>query len=366
MNPICNDEMIEAAANALRNDRFVKGNNVKEFEELFAKFIGAKYAIALNSGTSALHLALAAMGIKAGDYVVTTSATFIATANAVSYLHGRTIFADIDKKTYNIDPEKLAEQVKKHKGKVKAVIPVHLYGYPCQMDEISEICQANDLLLLEDACQAHGAKYKGKSVGSIGDAAAYSFYPSKNLTVCGDGGMVVTYDGALNEKIRSLRDCGRSSTEQYLHTEIGYSARLNTVNAAIGKVQLKYLPAANEKRRKNAALYNKLLNGVGDLTLPQLGGKDIEPVFHIYAVTTKSRDELKKYLTAVGIECGIHYPIPVHLQPPYKLLGYSEGMYPNTERWAKEVLSLPMFPDLTTEQIEYVATNVKKFFKEKA
>lgn len=365
MFPICTKEMLDSATDALRSERFLKGKSVEEFEDGFAKFIGVKHAVAVNNGTSALHLSLAAMGIKNGDFVITTPATFIATANVILYLNATPLFVDITMDTYNINPQELEVCLRKNKNKVKAIVPVHLYGYPCAMDEIKEISNDYEVQLLEDACQAHGATYKNRKIGSIGNAAAFSFYPSKNMTVCGDGGMMTTNETQLCEKVKSLRDVGRSPKEQYLHDLVGYSARMNTVNAAIGKIQLKYLEDWNNKRRRLAKIYNEMLEGIGDLTLPQLGNglQGIEPVFHLYAVRTKYRDLLKTYLEAAGIECGIHYPIPVHLQPPYRQLGFAEGLCPNAERWAKEVLSLPLFPDLSEQQLSYVVSKVKEFYK---
>jgi perosamine synthetase len=365
IEPILNEEMIKSVVNALRTERFLRGESVKRFEEEFGKYIGTKYALAVNSGTSALHLSLIAMGVKAGDYVVTTPATFIATANAIIYIGAKPIFVDISLETFNIDPQKLEEAIRKYKDKVrvKAIVPVHLYGYPCEMDAILEIAERYNLKILEDACQAHGAIYKDRRIGSLGDAGAFSFYPSKNMTVCGDGGMVTTNDDKIAEIVGSLRDVGRSKSNPYFHERIGYTARMNTINAAIGRVQLKYLEEWNEKRREIAREYNKKLGGIGDLVLPPRESSEIKPVYHLYVVRTKYRDQLKEYLERKGIECGIHYPLPVHLQLPYKQIGFREGMFPNAERWAKEVLSLPMHPNLTKDDIEYVVSCIEAFFR---
>jgi perosamine synthetase len=366
IEPILNEEMIKSVVNALRTERFLRGESVKRFEEEFGKYIGTKYALAVNSGTSALHLSLIAMGVKARDYVVTTPATFIATANAITYIGAKPIFVDISLETFNIDPQKLEEAIKKYKDKVrvvKAIVPVHLYGYPCEMDAILEIAERYNVKILEDACQAHGAIYKGRRIGSLGDAGAFSFYPSKNMTVCGDGGMATTNDDKIAEIVGSLRDVGRSKSNPYFHERIGYTARMNTINAAIGRVQLKYLEEWNEKRREIAREYNKKLGGIGDLVLPPRESSEIKPVYHLYVVRTKYRDQLKEYLERKGIECGIHYPLPVHLQLPYKQIGFREGMFPNAERWAKEVLSLPMHPNLTKDDIEYVVSCIEAFFR---
>lgn len=362
--PILNEEMINNAINALKTERFLKGESIKKFEEEFGKYVGTKYALAVNSGTSALHLSLIASGIKAGDYVVTTPASFIATANAIVYIGAKPIFSDISPETYNIDPYILEEKIKKYKKKVKAIIPVHLYGYPCDMDHILEIAERYDIKVLEDACQAHGAMYKGKRVGSLGIAGAFSFYPSKNMTVCGDGGMVTTNSEDIAKIVESLRDVGRSKDSSYFHERIGYTARMNTINAAIGRIQLKHLEEWNEKRRKIAKEYNKKLAGIGDLILPPKENSNIKPVYHLYVIRTKYRDQLKEYLEKNGIECGIHYPLPIHLQMPYRQMGFRERMFPNAEKWAKEVLSLPMHPNLTEDDIEYIVTRVDNFFRE--
>jgi len=362
--PILNEEMINNAINALKTERFLKGESIKKFEEEFGKYVGTKYALAVNSGTSALHLSLIASGIKAGDYVVTTPASFIATANAIVYIGAKPIFSDISPETYNIDPYILEEKIKKYKKKVKAIIPVHLYGYPCDMDHILEIAERYDIKVLEDACQAHGAMYKGKRVGSLGIAGAFSFYPSKNMTVCGDGGMVTTNSEDIAKIVESLRDVGRSKDSSYFHERIGYTARMNTINAAIGRIQLKHLEEWNEKRRKIAKEYNKKLAGIGDLILPPKENSNIKPVYHLYVIRTKYRDQLKEYLEKNGIECGIHYPLPIHLQMPYRQMGFRERMFPNAEKWAEEVLSLPMHPNLTEDDIEYIVTRVDNFFRE--
>jgi perosamine synthetase len=231
------------------------------------------------------------------------------------------------------------------------------------LDAILEIAEKNNIGVLEDACQAHGAVYKGKKIGSFGDAAAFSFYPSKNMTVAGDGGMVTTNNDEIAETIESLRDVGRSKTKLYLHDYMGYTARMNTVNAAIGRIQLKYLEEWNEKRRKIAKKYNKKLDGIGDLILPPKENSRIKPVYHLYVIRTKYRGELKRYLEEKGIECGIHYPLPVHLQPPYRQMGFYEGMFPNAEKWAEEILSLPVHPNLTKEEVEYIVSSIEDFFR---
>jgi len=360
--PILTEKMIEAAIEAIKNERFLRGRSVREFEKEFARFIGTNHALAVNSGTSALHLSLIAMGLKKGDCIITTPATFISTANVITYICAKPIFVDISLETYTIDTEKLEKAFKEHK-KIKAIIPVHLYGYPCKMDEILEIAEKHDVKILEDACQAHGAIYSGRRVGSFGDVAAFSFYPSKNMTVAGDGGMVTTNNDEIAEVIDSLRDVGRSRNKPYIHDCIGYTARMGTINAAIGRIQLRYIDRWNEKRRKIAREYDKKLDTIGDLVTPPKETSKIKPVYHLYVIRTKYRDQLKEFLEERNIECGIHYPLPVHLQPPYLQMGFHKAMFPNAEKWAAEILSLPMHPNLTKEGIEYIVTCIEDFFR---
>jgi len=362
--PIIEDEMVEAAVNALRNEYFLRGKSIELFEEEFAKYVGVKHAIAVSSGTSALHLSLLALGIGEGDKVLTTPATFIATANAIVYTGAEPVFADISL-DHNIDTDKIREKLEKDEGAIKAIIPVHLYGYPCDMEAIHKIAREWDLKILEDACQAHGAIYKEKKVGAFGDAAAFSFYSTKNMVVAGDGGMVTTNDEEIADKISSLRDVGRDKNKQGVHKYIGYTNRLSTINSAFGRVQLKYLDKWNEKRREIAKKYIEKLEDVGDIILPPEQNSQYIPVWHLFVIRTKHRDDLKKILEKKEIQCGIHYPLPVHLQPPYLEMGYKEERYPEAERWAKEVLSIPMHPELAEEEIEYVVSNISVFFQEK-
>ncbi len=359
LSPVFDDEMKEAAVNALFSERFVMGESVAKFEEEFARYCGADYAISTSSGTTALHLALIALGIKDGDLVVTSPASFIATANAIFHANATPVFADIDLPTCNLDFEALKQKIT---SKTKAVIPVHLYGYPSNMDAIVETAKQNGLFVIEDACQAHGAVYKGRRVGSLGDVGCFSFYPSKNLTVAGDGGMLVTDDKEVAEKVAKLRNCGRAS--KYVHDVIGYTSRLNTVNAAVGRVQLKHLDEWNEKRRKNASLYDHFLSDLDELVLPPGRGSDVEPVYHLYVIRLKHRDKLKNWLEENGIECGIHYMLPIHLQPIYKdLYGFSGGEYPKSEELCRTCLSIPMHPHLTLDEIKFVSEKIHEFFE---
>jgi perosamine synthetase len=357
-SPVLDEEMRAAALNALSNEPFVLGESVFRFEEEFAEYCGVPHAVSTSSGTCALQLSLIALSIKRGNHVLTTPASFIATANCALHVNAVPVFADIDIRTYNVDPELLRNKITK---KTKAIVPVHLFGYPADMNAISEISQERHVDVVEDACQAHGAEYFGKKVGSIGNVGCFSFYSTKNMTVCGDGGMVVTNDEAIAGTIAKLRDCGRIS--HYEHDAIGYTSRLNTVNAAIGRVQLKRLDEWNERRRAIARLYDSLLVDRDDITLPPRGDSEVKPVYHLYVIRTHFRDALKTWLEQNGIQCGIHYPMPIHLQPIYrKLFGYKEGDFPNSEMLCKTALSLPMFPGLQNHEIRYICEKIREFF----
>jgi perosamine synthetase len=357
-NPIFDKEMEKAAINALWNDRFVLGEEVHKFEEEFAEYCGSKYAVSTSSGTEALRLSLSALGIAYSDQVVTTPLTFIATSNAVLQVGATPVFADNDIDTYTIDPEEIKKRITKH---TKAVLPVHLYGHPCDMDKIKEIADDHQIRVVEDACQAHGAEYKGLKVGSIGDMGCFSFYPSKNMTVCGDGGMIVTNNEETAELLAKLRNCGRVS--KYLHDAVGYSSRLNTVNAAIGRIQLRRLDEWNEKRRMNASRYDNLLSDLDEVILPPSSDSHVKPVYHLYVIRSEKRDQLNNWLKVNGIYCGVHYPVPVHLQPIYKsLFNFKGGEYPNSELAAQTCLSIPFYPDLTSDQINYVSEKIHEFY----
>jgi dTDP-4-amino-4,6-dideoxygalactose transaminase len=308
-----------------------------------------------------LSIALTALDVKNGVSVITTPASFVATANAVLHSGGTPKFADIDLQTYNIEPESVKAAVETH---TRAVIPVHLYGFPADIDSIKRVSEKKGLAVVEDACQAHGAYYKGRKVGGLGDVACFSFYPSKNMTVAGDGGMLVTNDEKIAHKAAKLRDCGRRS--KYVHDLVGYTARLNTVNAAIGRVQLRYLDEWNEKRRRIAKIYNRLLSDVEGLSLPPAGDKATRPVYHLYVVRTSMRDELKEWLQSKGIECGVHYPLPIHLQPIYvEMFGFKEGTYPRAEELCKTCLSIPMYPDLSEKEVQFVCDQTHEFFEKR-
>ncbi|RLI98056.1 MAG: hypothetical protein DRO99_01715 [Candidatus Aenigmatarchaeota archaeon] len=348
--PEFTDEMKNAAVDALQNEFFVMGESVHKCEEEFARFCGTKRAVAVSSGTAALRLSLIAMGVKRGDSVVTTANSFVATSNSIVHAGGKPVFTDIEQSTGNMDPSKASM------GGSKGIIPVHLYGNPAKLDEIRDL--AGERFVLEDACQAHGAEYKGRRVGSIGDAGCFSFYSAKNMTVGGDGGMVVTNNDELADKVAMIRDCGRKT--KYEHTMIGYTNRLNTVNAAIGRVQLRMLEGWNEKRREIARIYRD--NLPGDILLEET--PESKPVYHLFVIRTRDRDKLQEFLKVRDIGTGIHYPIPIHMQPIYReMFGYRGGEFPVSEQFSGEVLSLPMFPGLDKDKAKYVAGAVTEFFE---
>jgi perosamine synthetase len=355
--PVFDEEMKNAAINALQNEKFVMGESVFKFEEEFARYCGVKHSVSTSSGTFALQLSLQALAVNSHDKVVTTPFSFIATANSVYSAGATPVFADVNQKTCNIDPASASQKLAE---KTRAILPVHLYGYPADLDPLMDMADGKRIVV-EDCCQAHGAVYHGRKVGGIGSAGCFSFYSAKNMTVGGDGGMAVTNDGEIAKKIAKLRDCGRIS--HYEHDMIGLTARLNTVNAAIGRVQLKRLDEWNTKRRNIAKFYNNLLSDIDQLELPPGETNEVSPVYHLYVVQTARRDELKAFLESKGVQCGIHYPIPIHLQPIYRqLYGYKEGDYPKSELASKQVLSLPMFPDLEKEGVEEVAQRIHEFF----
>ena len=359
-SPIFDEEMEAAALNALRHERFVLGEDVFKFEEEFAEYMGAKFAVSMSSGTNALQIALQALGISKQNEVITSAFSFIASANAVLHANGIPIFSDIAK-DFNIDPEKIKLKITKQ---TKALLPVHLYGYPCRMKEIIDLAKDYDLLIVEDACQAHGAKIGSRKVGSIGDAGCFSFYPSKNMTVCGDGGMMITNNIDVAKLAAKIRDCGRMS--QYEHDVIGYTSRLSTVHAAVGRVQLKRLSEWNRKRVKIAFQYDKKLSDLNEIITPPRSSSVVEPVYHCYVIRTKKRDLLKMWLQKNGVQCGIHYPLPIPLQPIYKKLhGYKSGDYPVSEEAAITCLSLPIYPDLSEQDVAYICGLIHDFFQVK-
>lgn len=357
--PILDEEMKAAAVDALENDRHVSGENVWKFEEEFAKYVKTKYAVSISSGTHALHFALIACGVKQGVSVATSTFSFIASANVIIHAGGTPIFSDIDPLTYNIDPENL---VKRLTHDTVVLLPVHLFGFPAEMDKLMAIAEERKLYVVEDACQAHGAEYEKKKVGGIGDVGCFSFYPSKNMSVLGDGGMIVTNNDEIANAASKLRDAGRIT--KYEHDVVGYTARLNSVNAAIGRIQLQRLDEWNEKRRNIAKHYVEELRELGDLIkLPPLGSSRIKPVFHLFVIRTNQRDLLKNWLEKSGIECGIHYPIPIPLQPVYKkLYSFKAGDFPISERCGETCLSLPIHPNLEIGDVRFICEQIKAFY----
>ncbi len=348
-------EIDNAIHNVLDKGTFTLGEELEIFEREFADFCEAKYCVGVASGTDALFLSLLAFGIKAGDEVITVPNSFIATALCISMAGAKPVFVDINPKTYNIDTTKIEEKIT---SRTKAIIPVHLYGQPADMDVIKEIAAKHNLKILEDACQAHGARYKGVRVGNFGDAAAFSFYPSKNLGAYGDGGAIITNNKELAEKVSALRVFGGKERDYYKIK--GINSRLDIMQAAVLRVKLKYLDEWSEKRRQNAKLYNELLKE-SDVVIPAVLDNTLS-VFHLYVIRAHQRDGLQKYLKEKGINTIVHYPLPVHLQLAYRELGYKEGDFPETEKVSQEILSLPIFPELTEEEIKYISQSIMGFY----
>jgi dTDP-4-amino-4,6-dideoxygalactose transaminase len=332
---------------------FILGEEVSNFEQALAATVGSRDAVGVSSGTGALLLALLAVGVKPGDEVITTAHTFIATAEAVSRIGARPVFVDIDPRTYNIDPNQVESAITE---RTKVILPVHLYGQPAELKPLRDIANRHRLVLIEDAAQAIAAEYDGQRCGSIGDLACFSFYPSKNLGAYGDAGAVTGNDETLLAKVRKLRDHGRIS--KYEHDELGFGQRIDAIQAAILGAKLPHLEAWTEARRSHARLYNEVLSGA-DVETP-FESRNVRHVYHLYVIRTARRDALLQHLKEKGIDAGIHYPIPVHRQPVYLKLGYGEVSLPATEQAAGEILSLPMYPELRGEQIEYVAQAVSE------
>lgn len=347
------DEVDRAMLDVVRSSDFILGKELDLFEKAFAEYCGAADAVGVDTGISALELSLRAMGIGPGDEVITAANSFIASASPISMVGARPVFVDVDPRTYNLDPMLLDRAIT---PRTKAIIPVHLYGQPAEMDAILDIARNHHLRVLEDACQAHGAQYRGRMAGSIGDAAAFSFYPAKNLGAYGDGGMVVTNDPEIANRVRMLRNYGQRV--KYHHEQLAFNRRLDTLQAAVLRVKLGYLDGANDARRRNAVLYNRLFRDL-DVVTP-FEQADVKHVYHLYVVRVNDRDGLQRHLTERGVATGIHYPIPIHLQPAYRDLGYGPGDFPVTERIAGGILSLPMYPEITEDQISYVVASLRE------
>jgi perosamine synthetase len=353
--PIIDEDEISAVEAVLRSGILAQGKNVEEFEQAFASFVGTKYAIAMNSGTAALHTALLAHGIGEGDEVITSPFTFIVSANAILFTGAKPVFTDIEEETFNIAPDNVEDKIT---SRTKAIMPVHLYGQPCDMKRLMKIAEEHELIVIEDACQAHGAEYEGKRAGSFG-TGCFSFYATKNMTT-GEGGMITTNDNDIAQKARMIRNHGQ--IERYFHEILGYNYRMTDIAAAIGLCQLGKLEEFNNKRIRNAEFLTGRLGGVKGLVPPQVR-PDVKHVFHQYTVRITqdyavSRDELKLKMMERGVGTEIYYPMPAHKQPFYQSLGYDDYL-PNSEKAAREVLSLPVHPSLTKEDLENVVRAIQ-------
>ncbi|MGV7223765.1 MAG: DegT/DnrJ/EryC1/StrS family aminotransferase [Nitrospinales bacterium] len=386
------NEVLPMLEDAMSTGMFIGGAQVASFEEEFAAFCNTRFCAGVNSGTDALRFALMAMGIGPGDDVITVPNTFIATTEAISQVGAKPLFVDIDPHTCNMDPTQLETVLQnsltphasrptfgeRHKAqgarpkdrltshtshltpRPKAVIPVHLYGQPVDMDSILALAEKHELLVIEDACQAHGATYKGKKAGSMGAAGCFSFYPGKNLGAFGEGGALVTNDEAMINKIRMIRDHGQA--KKYYHDMEGYNGRLDAIQAGVLRIKLKRLADWNDARRENAKYYDELLSEVPEVSVVRQA-QGTASVYHLYVILVDNRDELQNFLNEKGIAAGLHYPLPLHIQKAYEYLGYKKGDFPVTEHVADRLLSLPMFPELTHEQIKYVVESTKEFLK---
>jgi len=348
-------EVLPMVTDAMANGAFIGGPQVSGFEAEFAEFCNSKFCIGVGSGTDALRFALMALGVGPGDEVITVPNTFIATTEAVSQVGATPVFVDIHPDTCNMDVSRIEEKITE---KTKAIIPVHLYGQPVDMDPLLEIARKHGIAVIEDACQAHGALYKNLKAGSLGTVGCFSFYPGKNLGAFGEGGAVVTQDEEIDRNIRMIRDHGQQ--KKYHHEMEGYNGRLDAIQAGTLRIKLKRLSDWNQARRKIAACYNELLSEVPGVTTP-VEADFATSVYHLYVIQVDNRDILQNFLSEKDIATGLHYPLPLHLQKPYACLGCREGSFPITEKVAGRLLSLPMYPELTRKQIEYVAQSIKEF-----
>jgi dTDP-4-amino-4,6-dideoxygalactose transaminase len=348
------DKFDRAIREVIESSAFAGGPFVEKFEEEFAAYCGSPYAIGVGNGTDALWLTLLALGIGEGDEVITVPNTFIATAEAITCCKAQPVFVDVDEKTFTMSS---AELKKSLTARTKAIIPVHLFGQPADMAPILEFACAHGLFVIEDAAQAHGAEYNGRKAGTLGDAGCFSFYPGKNLGALGEAGAVVTNDAELWTKIQILRDHGQA--RKYYHTLVGWNCRMDGIQAAVLSVKLRHLEEGNLLRREHALQYNAAFAGIDDVATP-FQANYARHVYHVYAIRVRERDEVRRRLEEKGIGCAVHYPIPIHLQESYRSLGYTAGAFPVAENLAEEFLSLPMFPELTEEQIEYVASRVSE------
>jgi len=357
-------EISTAIKKVFESGVFIGGEKVEELEKEIANFCGTKYAIGVNSGTDALFLSLKSLGIGTGDEIITTPFTFIATAEVITACGAKPVFVDINLQAFNINPKEIEEKITKN---TKAIIPVHLFGQMADMPEITKIARKYKLFVIEDTAQAIGAKLKVegrklKVAGSIGDIGCLSFFPTKNLGAYGDGGMILTNNKKLADKIRLLKNHGSSSKEKYLNIVPGVNSRLDTLQAAILRVKLKHLKNWTIERQKIAEYYNQKLSKVGDIVTPEIL-VDRTHIFHQYTITTKYREKLQNYLKEKGIPAMIYYPLPLHLQPAFKYLGYKKGDFPKAEKAAKEVLSLPIYPELSGKNQDFIIKTIKKFYE---
>jgi dTDP-4-amino-4,6-dideoxygalactose transaminase len=348
-------ELSEALDDVASRSDWILGRDLELFETEFADYCESVYAIGVDSGLSALELALRALEVGAGDEVITAANTFVATVFAIAHVGATPVLVDVDPKTYVLDPDAVRAAITK---RTRAIVPVHLYGQPADMDSLSAIARSHGILVIEDACQAHGARYKGQRVGSMGDAAAFSFYPAKNLGAHGDGGMVVTRNRTLRDRLRVLRNYGQQRKNH--HVEVGFNRRLDTLQAAILRVKLRHLDAWNETRRAVASLYDELLP---EQVIKPTVASDVEPVWHLYPIQVERRDRLAAFLEQNGIGTGVHYPLPVHRQAAFKGLGYEVGSYPIAEAACRRVLSLPIYPELTPASVRVVSAAIHDFFE---
>lgn len=353
-------EIIAAINEVIDSSAFAGGPFVGKFEEDFARFCQTAHAIGVSNGTDALWLSLLALGIGPGDEVITVPSTFLATAEAITYTGATPVFVDIEDQTYTMNPALLEQAIT---PRTRAIIPVHLFGQVADMDPIMAVARKHGLAVIEDACQAHGAEYHGRQAGGIGDTGCFSFYPGKNLGALGEAGAVVTNNAELKQKIQMFRDHGQS--RKYHHAVVGWNARMDGFQGAALRIKLRHLAAGNAARRQHVQQYNELLANVAGVITPQTAANRVH-VFHIYAIRVQKRDAILQAMGERGVACGIHYPVPVHLQEAYRSLGRGRGSFPVAERCADEFLSLPMFPELTAEQVEYVARQVKACVQEKA
>jgi len=348
-------ELSEAVDDVASRSDWILGQDLESFEAEFADYCESRYAIGVDSGLSALELALRALEIGPGSEVITAANTFVATALAIVHVGAAPVLVDIDPETYTLDPEAVRAAITK---RTRAIVPVHLYGQPADMDSLSAIARSHGLLVIEDACQAHGARYKGRRVGSMGDAAAFSFYPAKNLGAHGDGGMVVTKQRALRDRLRVLRNYGQETKNH--HVELGFNRRLDTLQAAILRVKLRHLDAWNRARRAAASLYDELLP---EHVIKPTVAAEVEPVWHLYPIQVEQRDRLAAHLDQNGIGTGVHYPLPVHQQIAFRGLGCGIGSYPIAEAASRRLLSLPIYPELSPASVRVVSAAVHDFFE---